>query len=120
MSKLIFVFLLLSSSCFADPWTKDDTYREATYLTLHAIDWARTRGLAKNEWNDGRYESNIILGKHPTVFEVDLYMLTTAFAHVGIAKLLDNKWRLAFQYMSIGIEGGVVIRNFRAGVRVPF
>ena len=120
MSKLIFVFLLFSSSCFADPWTREDSYREATYLTFHVIDWAQTRGVAKNEWPDGRYEANKFLGKHPTVFEVDRYMAITALAHVGVAKLLNNEWRSAFQYLTIGFEGGVVLRNFKAGVHIRF
>ena len=47
MSKFILALLLLvSSSAFADEWSTGDTYREATFQTLWAIDALQTHTIA--------------------------------------------------------------------------
>jgi len=119
MSKLVFVFLLFSSSCFAaDSWTDGDTNREYAYLALHTADWLQTRQISKHPERWG--ESNLILGKHPSTRNVDVYFALAGLAHYEVAKLLPTEWRKAFQYLSIGIEAGYVAHNLAFGVRAKF
>jgi len=118
MSKLVFVFLLFSSSCFADEWTAQDSNREYAYLALHTADWLQTRQISKHpeRWE----ESNLILGKHPSTGKVDAYFAIAGLAHYEVAKLLPTEWRKAFQYLSIGVEAGYVAHNLSFGVRAKF
>ena len=67
MSKFIFLLLLISFNCLADDtWTREDSYREAVYLTLHAIDWNQTLQIADHP--DLYYEktSSRFMGSHPS------------------------------------------------------
>ena len=118
MFKFILALLLVSSSAFADEWTREDTYREATYLTLHTIDYAQTRNIARNP--DKWHEQNIILGKHPSVSQVDRYFIATGALQFAVAYYLPAEYRKAFQYISIGHDAGYVVHNFSIGVSAEF
>jgi hypothetical protein len=117
MFKFILALFLISSPAFADEWSREDTYREAAYLTLHTLDWAQTREIARNP---AYYEQNMYLGKHPTVRQVDRYFAAMALAHVGVAYLLPSEWRRPFQYLTIGVELGAVAHNFSIGISANF
>jgi hypothetical protein len=116
MFKLLFLLLLVSPA-HADEWSRADSYREATYLVLHTMDWAQTREIARNP---SYYEQNMMLGKHPSVREVDRYFAAMALAHIGVAYLLPAEWRRPFQYVTIGVELGWVSHNFSIGLRAKF
>ena len=118
MFKFILALLLVSTSAQADSWSREDTYRETAYLTLHTLDWAQTRNIARNpnKW----HEQNAILGTHPSVSQVDRYFIATAALQFAVAYYLPTEYRKAFQYVTIGIEGGVVAHNFSIGIGVRF
>ena len=117
MKTILCLFLLIPFSSGASDWTREDTYREATYLTLHTIDWAQTRNIARNPLY---YEQNAILGKHPSVGKVDGYFVLTGLAHIAISYYLPTEYRKAFQYITLGIEGGAVAHNISLGIGVKF
>jgi hypothetical protein len=102
----------------ADPWSDADKTREAVYLILHAADWGQTRSIADSP--ESYRENNPFLGEHPTQKRVDAYFAATALLHIGITHVLPADWRPAFQYFFIGLESGVVVNNYRAGVRINF
>ena len=119
MSKFILALLLLvSSSAFADEWSTGDTYREATFQTLWAIDALQTHTIAENpdQWN----EENSYLGLHPTIGAVNRYFLVGSVLHAGIAYLLPEKYRAPFQYVTIGSEVGYVAHNYSIGISAKF
>jgi hypothetical protein len=126
----VMIFLLSPTPAMADEWTTADTWRETAYLSLLTIDWAQTRsflrakpvttvvnGCTTTTWD---YEQNPILGKHPEQSHLDAAVIITGIAHVYIARLLPEKYRAPFQYISIGIEGGAVAHNFSLGVKAQF
>lgn len=125
MKYLLGLVLIIPACCNADgffkhdPWTKEDTMREAAYLVLHVVDWGQTRNIV-NRREEGYWEINPILGKQPSIKRVDSYMAFSAIAHVGIAYVLPQKWRARFQYTTAGIKTGLVIYNNSAGLRVDF
>lgn len=120
MKTILAMLLCFSFNCFADEWTKADTYREATYLTFLAIDWAQTRDQARNKWED-YHEQNPLLGsKYPSIDRVDIICMVSGIAHYYIAQAIPVKWRARFQWVSIGIEGGVVKHNFSIGMKAKF
>jgi hypothetical protein len=139
--KTFIVLLLLCSSAQADEWSRVDTYREITYQTLAAVDWLQTRQISKichtpintvaingklyvdgNDYQKHKHvtEMNPILGNCPSEDIVNVYFLITNITHYYIAKTLPEKYRVAFQYISIGFEGGVVAHNFAIGISAKF
>jgi hypothetical protein len=119
MLKLIFLFLL-SFNCLADDWTREDSYREAVFLTLHAIDWNQTLQIADHP--DLYYEktSSRFMGSHPSENQVNQYMVGAALLQITVAYLLPAEYRKAFQYITIGEKIPNVMGNFSLGLRVKF
>lgn len=115
MFKLLFL-LLISLPSFASDWTDADKKREAVYLALHFIDYKQTLALP----NQGRPELNPILGRHPSRDRVDLWFASGAILHVLIADVLPAEYRKMFQYLTVGAEGSVVLRNHFIGVEARF
>lgn len=113
-----FIFLLLIGPCqarAADPWTNGDVAREAVYQTLHFTDMFQTLYIARNP--DGWHEHNPILGKHPNPGAVYLYFIGASAAHLGVSHVLPKPCREIWQYMTIGVEGTVVLKNFSIGAK---
>ncbi|MGB8408714.1 MAG: hypothetical protein WCE58_02235 [Gallionella sp.] len=118
MHKFIFALLFFSTTAIADEWTTGDTYRETTYLTFLAIDWAQTRGFLREPQ---RYsERNPLLGAHPEQSHLDAAIILTGTVHYLFAKTLPEKYRATFQYISIGVEVGAVAHNYSIGISAKF
>ena len=113
------VFLMMVSPSLAgDEWLFADTKREVLYLTLHTIDWAQTRTIARHP--EMYRETNVFLGEHPSTGRVDRYFALTALGHVGISYVLPQQWRKWFQISTITMEVVVVADNKRIGIAVDF
>lgn len=113
---LAVTLMVLSKDVLADEWRTADTYREAAYLTAHALDWAQTHTIAANP--DKFFERNPIIGRNPHSARVNRYFAITALIHYGVAKFLPHGWRENFQYVSIGIEGGQVVKNYMINIYI--
>jgi len=115
---LAVLILLLSSAANATEldwkWTKTDTAIQATWTAMHVIDWSQTRKIAKEPYR--YYELNPILGKHPSVGEVDLYMGASTLVNFAVARVLPKPYRRYFQMLSIGVTGACVTMNFNIGL----
>ena len=122
MKILVLIILLLiffPTSSYAGDWSPSDTKREVAYLTLHIIDWAQTRDIARNP-REGRKESNPILGPAPSVGEVNSYFMATGLGHLAISYLLPSNPRFMWQGFTITIEAFVIGHNYSAGVGFDF
>ena len=118
MKIIAILFILLPMTCFAEDWSKQDTYREVTWQVLHVVDIGQTRDIAKNP--NRFHEINPILGKHPSVEKVDRYAIVSSLVHFGISYLLPKKQREWWQYVSIGISTRLVSHNYNIGLKVDF
>jgi hypothetical protein len=103
--------IILAPAC---SWSKNEIVRESIWLGLHTVDWKQTQTIAHhpNEWE----ELNPILGKHPSVGQVNSYMLSWMILHPTISFILPEKQRKYWQWVTIGITGGVVANNFIVGI----
>ena len=98
-------------------WSQADTARELTWTALHAVDWGQTLDISDHP--ERFYEINPCLGEHPSRGKVNRYFALGTIAHPLISGALSPKYRVWWQYVSIGISGGVVIHNhFHAGIRM--
>jgi hypothetical protein len=123
MNKLVAVFfLLISTSSIADEWTTADKQRETVYLMLHAIDWAQTRTIARNpdKYAEGGIIASRIIGGHPSVGQVDSYMIGSALMVSFVSRALPSEYRRVFQYVTIGDSAYSVGRNFSIDIWIGF
>lgn len=122
MKKIIVLLILLTLtpgvSMAADKWSKQDVALESVYLALHLIDWGQTRDIALQP--ERFYEMNPILGKHPSINDVNIWFLMTGFLHPIITHILPENWRPVWQGVSIFTSGGLVLNNFSIGLKMNY
>lgn len=109
----------------SDDWTRADTERQAVYYVFHVLDWAQTRYIANHP--DEFSERNYMIGfRHGPGNEAynrhraDKYFATTAVIHYLVAQALTPDARRHFQFITIGVEAGLVGYNLNAGVQFQF
>ena len=100
-----------------DPWTKQDTYWQIGVLVTQIIDWGQTREIAVNP---KYYETNPILGKYPTLQEVDKYFIVCIAGNYLISKVLPNNWRRKWQAGSILNQIYYINNNYELGIKMNF
>lgn len=100
---------------------------EAAWEVLHVIDYGQTLQIAMEP--DRYWELNPVLGKHPSVDSVHVYMLGSALLHPVITYVLPRKVdvfgvevpvRRIWQGISIGMSGACVVNNFSIGLGMGF
>jgi hypothetical protein len=64
------------------------------------------------------YETNPILGRHPSEARIAIYGATSALAHAGVTLLLPRRFVEAWEALSIGVEVGYVAHNYHLGLRL--
>lgn len=105
-------------------WSRADTAREITYLTLTTADWAQTRWMQSRNWRLDEdtilYERNPLLGRNPSKRKINTIIPLAMVAHVLIANELGPTWRPVWQYFWIAIEAGAVHHNYRVGIGMEF
>ena len=137
--KLIVVAILcvlaVSFNCHAEeiksykPWSTTEIVQEVVWQGLHVVDWGQTRDIAQrpNEY----YEKNTWLREHPSVDEVNQYMIITALLHLGISWALPNNLefkvfdysfnpRTIWQCITIVGTGSTVSHNHNIGLKINF
>lgn len=121
MKTILTALLLASLNASAydfDDWTAADKTREAVYLAVDAVDWLQTRNIARNP--ERYYETNAILGQHPSIGRVNAYFASMMLVHVGIVTALPKEYRAAFQFTSIAYEVSYVAGNYKLGISAKF
>lgn len=112
------IFLLLSFNLNAAEWSKEDQQRQLLYTFVHVLDWAQTLDIVRKA--DSFYETNKILGRHPTEKKVNIFMVSTLIGNWFIAKKLGKRNRKTFQLVSISTLSLVIVRNNYLGLSIRF
>ena len=110
----VMLFVLTAPASAFDKWDKPDIALATASLAVHAMDWRQTRHIAENP--DKYYETNPVLGNHPSKGEVDVYFATTALAQIAIAHCLPSVYRKSWLGVMIGIGGASIYENCRIGI----
>jgi hypothetical protein len=118
MKKLLIIFLLLIPITSYSKWTKQDTHRELIWQSFHIIDWGQTLDISKNP--DKYYEMNPILGKHPSVSDVNLWAVGASTFHFGLSYIMPKEYRKIFQWTTIGFKGYTIYNNHKINLKVNF
>ena len=121
IKKILAVTLVLfSTATLADnrTWTGEEKAWLGTAAAFTVADWATTRNLTRR-YNEGYYENNPILGKHPSTGRVDLYFVTAGLLGYAIADNLDQNRKLFLQGWT-AVEIFYVNRNLNLGLKMKF
>lgn len=121
MKKLVALVLLLASSLtWADnrAWTTEEKTWLGAAAAFTVTDWATTRDLSRR-YNEGYYENNPILGKHPSTGRVDLYFVSAGLIGYAIADNLDQNRKLFLQAWTT-VEIFYTNRNLNIGLKMKF
>ena len=124
---IVLSIILISTTCQAEEskyfakWSKQDYIMEATWVTLHLLDWGTTLDIAARPKEYREVSGAWILGSHPSRSKVNLVMGLAIPLHIGIVHALSKNWRPWFQGITIGNTGFCVGNNFAIGLhfRLP-
>ena len=111
------VLLPLPAAAQWDNWTTPQVAMGVVALAAHAVDWSQTITIARNP--DVWYETNPLLGRHPTVSEVNRHFLLGGLAVLALAAYLPE-YRLAILGAYAALEIGVASNNARLGIRMAW
>ena len=112
MRQILFIILFSATAAFAQdaklkdwgsPWSQDDKIRQALVTGLFMLDWRQTQHIVKNP--EHYYEENLILGKHPSMREVNRYWAIVIPLHAWVMTKLDSQTRKIVQRVFIVGEG---------------
>jgi len=118
LKNYIILFCILLSGCATDPWTKNQVLLQGATSTLNVIDWGQTLDIADRP--DKYYETNPILGEHPSRAEVNKYFACLMGTQILITHLLPSKYRKYWLSLNIAVSGYYVHNNYRIGLRVNY
>jgi len=94
-------------------WTREDTYRQAAYTTLLAVDCAQTRYIISHP-ESGFHEGNPWIGPHPSKGKLNNICAATGLGHFAVSYLLPSKFRNTWQWAAIIIESVTIYGNYAA------
>ena len=121
--------LLIGTQAFAGDWTSKNTATEIVWQAVNVIDWGQTLDIADKcrkpyvilRGHKVRIsESNDRLGKCPTFSAVNKHFIWNSISHFGISYLLPNKYRVGYQWLTIGYGIHIIQGNAHVGIRVRF
>lgn len=122
MKILVFVLVFFwSITAQADEWTgTDSAVQVAVYLSL-GLDYLQTRQIIGVARADGRHqESNPIMGHKGQRVPAEVYFLTCAALHTGVAYNLPQPYRRLSQVALVAFQGWVIEGNLSAGYGFEF
>lgn len=111
---ILFVLVLLVGCGGPRNWTKADTARQVGVTALLALDCWQTQYIVDHP--DRFYETNLILGNHPSSGAVYGYFITAAVISAVVAWAMSDDWRPWWQTGWIGAEIGITARNKQLGI----
>jgi hypothetical protein len=104
------------------PFWKSLPKEEYVYFAAASLDMLTTLDI---KHHPELHETNFILGEHPSDAKVIGWFILTDALHAGITyELVDNDVPKpiikAWEYISIGVETGYAVHNYKLGLRFSF
>jgi hypothetical protein len=116
---LLFLFFANPARAWSD-WSDSDRALFISSSVAMTADWATTRYAARNDWPDGLYETNPILGKYPHQDQVDLYFVTMLISNYFIADYFKGNNRTFYLAIRTVTHGAAAQNNVSLGMRLQF
>lgn len=122
----IFVFFIASHSnsegldlkkYYKEPLSKVDKTNIVLFNVLQGIDMLQTLEIVNN---DDYYETNKILGKHPSEAQVVAYFFFRGLAHYHTTNMIPERYRTLWHTYNIVYNYDVIRDNHNLGIRINF
>jgi hypothetical protein len=121
MKTIQFLFSLLIAvgmhATYASDLSPLEQKRELFVYSTLVLDAAQTLDI-KN--HPDLYETNPLLGRHPSDAKIVAYFIGAGFAHNAVTKALPTRYRAMWQYGWAALEIGTIIRNRKLNLRFNF
>ena len=114
----LILFTLITAPAHAADWSITDKVLLGSYTLAWAADWGQTRYMATHP--DEFYEKNNLLGKHPSLSEVDIYFAGMYLLNLFIADKLGPAFRKIYLGAFIYEHGRCTINNKSIGIKFNF
>ena len=102
---------------YKEDLTEVDKANIVLFNVLQGIDMLQTLEIANN---DDYYETNPILGKHPSEAHVVAYFIARGIAHYHLTNIVPAKYRNFFHGYNIIYNYNTVKDNHELGIRIGF
>ena len=125
MKKLLIVLLLICSNAnaldlkkyYKEDLTEVDKANIILFNVMQGIDMLQTLEIANN---DKYYETNKILGKHPSEAEVVTYFIARGLVHYQATRMIPQRYRNLFHGYNVVYNYNVIRDNHNIGIRIDF
>jgi len=112
---LIIISLIFLSGCYTIPIDKQRILaRETLVLSVMMKDYQQTIDIVKKP--DEYSEQNKILGKNPSKSDINLYFISCALIHTGIAYILPEEYSKYWQSWQLLNNLKAAINNEKIGL----
>jgi len=118
---ILIIFCLLFSGCATlkpDLWTKNQMLLQGVATSLKIIDWGQTLDIADKP--DQYYETNPILGEHPSKGDVNKWFMGCIGIDLLITHIMPSKYRNYWLGLNILISGYYIENNYSIGLRMNY
>ena len=124
ISKVILLFLLFSSSCFAgefkhfNEWETSEKAEFSAFVALSAIDYSQSTWAMRQKDSNGNplyYEWNPLYGKRPSNEKIALGQLLGIAAYYCV---IGNQNPKFVRGIVLGVKLGVVLHNDSVGIGI--
>ena len=123
MIKRFLLCLLLIGSAHAEPfegWTDEEkTWFAASEIT-QVIDYQTTRNMLYQQSRRGFYETNPLLGRHPSKGKMNIAEIVTLVCDYYLSDYLSHDNRLLWLKVHTGLELLVIGHNISIGAEIKF
>lgn len=117
MKKIIFILLiLLPNFSYAEDYEQVEWSLGKTAALVVALDWLQTRDIV-NKKDKGFYETNPVLGRYPTLGEVNRYFIGLSYIYYMLNQTQYDEY---VNWFIIVEHGYAVANNHRIGIRIKF
>jgi hypothetical protein len=125
MKKILIILFLLCSNAnaldlqkyYKEDLTEIDKANIVLFNVLQGIDMLQTLEIANN---DKYYETNKILGKHPSEAEVVTYFIARGLVHYQATRMIPQRYRNLFHGYNVVYNYNVIRDNHQLGIRIDF
>ena len=100
-----------------EPLTEVDKANIVLFNVLQGIDMLQTLEIANN---DDYYETNKVLGKHPSEAHVVAYFVARGIAHYHLTNIVPAKYRNFFHGYNVIYNYNTIKDNHELGIRIDF
>ena len=114
------LLLLIPSAAWAwEDWDKEIKTMFVVSSIAIGADWMTTRNMTRR-YDEGYYEKNHILGRHPSTADVDAYMIGILVSNYFITDWLPKDYRIFYLGWRTVTHGSAAHNNMQIGLRLRF